>query len=397
MSLSNSENQLEPPFPFAEKEYEDRIQRFKADMQRRELDVMLLFANHSFFYLYGYDMAAGAAISYQTIIAPLDGGPVAFVRNTMAEWVSHSPFLNDIRTYDTPFDDDNAKMTVEILADLNLLSGKRIGIEKRSLTLNAYDYDLVREQVERGGGQLVDASDLVMELRIHKSPAEVAYMRQAGHLYDVVMEATFAAMKPGIRECDVNAEALHALYSAGGEDVAQPLMIVPAVMSRTNMLPPTRRMLMAGEPMFIEAGACFNRYHAVGGTTVACGAEPGKEMLEAFARARDAIDVTRSLIKPGVSTADVIKAVIDVRDIKDHEAFHAGYGIGIGYRYLWHEDLIIRVGDEHVLEENMTLSLFGFATIGEYFFIVSDPVVITTNGFDDLSTLPRDELRVVGA
>ncbi len=389
--------EFESLLPFTKEEYESRIRRFKAEMARRQLDVMLLYSNHSFFYLYGYDLAAGAAIPYQTIIAPLDGEPTAFVRNTMAQWVSRSPFLNDIRTYDTPFDADNAKKTVEILSDLGLLSGKKIGIEMRSQTLNAYDYDLIRQHVARGGGHLVDASDVVMELRIHKSTAEVACMRQAGILYDVFMSAAFSAIQPGVRECDVNAEALHAYHRAGGEDIAQPLMMIPAIMSKSHMLPPTRRMLESGEPLFIEAGACFNRYHVVGGTTVFCGSEPGNDVREAYARAREAVNVTRFLIKPGMATSAIIQEVLAARDIKDHEAFHAGYSIGIGYRNLWHEDLIIRVGDNHVLEKNMTLSLFGFATIGECFCIVADPIVITDTGFDDLSALPRDEIFVAGA
>ena len=98
-----------------------------------------------------------------------------------------------------------------------------------------------------------------------------------------------------------------------------------------------------------------------------------------------------------MSCAEIIKEVMAFRGgVEDHEAFYAGYSIGIGYRYLWHEDLVIRAGDEHVLEKNMTISLFGFGTAGDNFFLASDPIVITDDGIDDLSTLPRDELLIVG-
>ncbi len=385
------------PLVFDDAEYAGRIRRMKAEMARRKLDVMLVYANHSLFYLYGYDVAAGAALTYQMIIQPLDGDGTAHLRNTMAAWMDRVPSVKDIRSYTVSFSPDIPKETAKILAKLKLLAGKRIGIELRSLNLTARDYAILAAEVERGGGTLVDASDLVMELRIHKSPAEVAVMRQAGKLYDIFMGTTLNAMKPGVRECDVNAEALYAVYSAGADDIAQPLMIVPSILPSLHMLPPSRRRLQRGETFFIEAGGCYNRYHAIGGQTVVCGAEPTKAMREAHAKTREAVDITRSLIKPGVSCAEIIKEVMAFRGgVEDHEAFYAGYSIGIGYRYLWHEDLVIRAGDEHVLEKNMTISLFGFGTAGDNFFLASDPIVITDDGIDDLSTLPRDELLIVG-
>jgi Xaa-Pro aminopeptidase len=384
------------PLVFDQAEYAARIQRFKGEMARRHLDVMLLYSNKSFFYLYGYDMAAGVSITYKAIIAPLKGAPTAHIRNTLVPWTTRIPQLQDVRTYDVSFDDSNARETVGILADRGLLSGKRIGIETRSLQLNAHEYGIVREEVGKGGGELVDASDLVMELCIRKSPAEIAVMRQAGKLYDVAAGAVLAAVKPGVRECDVNAEAMYAHYAAGGDDTAQPLMIVPAPPAITHMLPPTRRRLNAGEILFFEVAGCINRYHVIGAQAVACGTGPGTDTQEAFKRARESANIVRSLIKPGVATADLAKAALAARgDVRNIEAFHAGYSMGIAYRYRWHEDLIIRTGDSHVLEEGMTLSIFGFGSAGDTFLFTADPIVVTEDGIDNLSALPRDELRVL--
>ncbi len=383
------------PLVFEQSEYEDRIRRFKMEMERRRLDVMLLYSNKSFFYLYGYDMAAGVSITYKALIAPLEGQPTAHVRNTLVPWTTRIPQLQDVRTYDNSFDDSNAQQTVGILSDRKLLSGKRIGIETRSLQLTAHDYSIIREEVEKGGGELVDASDLVMELCVRKSPAEIAMMRQAGKLYDVAAGAVLDAVKPGVRECDVNAEAMYAHFAAGGDDVAQPLMIVPAPPAVSHMLPPTRRRLNAGEILFFEVAGCINRYHVIGAQAVACGTAPGTDTEEAFKRARESAEVVRSLIRPGVAVADLAEAASRAGgDVDNIEAFHAGYSMGIAYRYRWHEDLIIRTGDSHILEEGMTLSIFGFGSAGDTFLFTADPIVVTGDGFDDLSGLPRDELHV---
>ncbi|TRZ58169.1 MAG: hypothetical protein D4S02_12660 [Rhodocyclaceae bacterium] len=76
------------------------------------------------------------------------------------------------------------------------------------------------------------------------------------------------------------------------------------------------------------------------------------------------------------------------------EIFHGGYSMGISYRYRWHEDLIIETKDTHVLEDGMTLSIFGSAE--EALLFTADPIAVTTDGFEELSSLPRDEPRVLG-
>lgn len=385
------------PLAFDVAEYAARQRRLREAMARRNLDCLLLYSLHSLFYLYGYDLAAGAAIPYATVLAPLEGEPTAYVRNTLAPWFGRSTMLREIRTYDEPFRDDNAAKTVELLAEKGLLAGKRIGIETRSQQLNAHDYALVRSGIERGRGVLVDASDLVMDLRIRKSPAEIGMMRLAGRLHDVFMQAALDAIRPGVRECDVHAAALHALYSAGGDDVAQPLMIMPIGLSRMHCLPPSRRRLEAGDALFVEAAGCYNRYHVVGGRTVACGTRPSAEVWKAHSRAWDAIDLTCSLLKPGAAADDIARAVIAARDIREHEAFYAAYATGIGFRYVWHEDLILRAGDTHVLEPGMTLTAFGFGTEGESFAIAATPVLITETGFESLSSMPSRELPILGA
>lgn len=385
-----------PPFPVSE--HEQRIHRLKQAMQREKLDAVLIYSQHSMYYLFGYDVMSGAAIAYQVIIVPLDGDPVALVRNTMVGQVSQSPFLGkDVRHYTESFAADVVRMTTDILAEKRLLRGRKIGIETRSLTLNAHDYEVVRQGVAAGGGELVDASELVAELRMRKSATELDYLRCAGRLTDVMLEAAYAAMRPGVRGCEVEAEALRAVYSAGSDDMAQPLYIVPGSAGNNTSQAFSRRRLRRGEAFILEGGACYNRYNAVGGYPAFCGAEPDREIRRVFASARESVDAGREVLRAGLPVADLAKAMA-VNQQKGAEGFHGGYGIGIGYRYLWHEAPIIRPSDRHVLEAGMVLSLFGFGASddGLRFLFLAEPVIVTETGLEDLSRLPRSELRVVG-
>ncbi len=387
-----------PAPPFERAEHEERIRRLRLAMQSGKLDAVLIYSQHSMYYLFGYDVMSGAAIAYQAIIVPLDGDPIALVRNTMVPYVSQSPFLGrDVRHYTDSFSTDSVRMTTDILAEKRLLNRKRIGIETRTLTLNAHDYEIVRQGVADGGGQLVDAAELVAGLRVRKSATELDYLRQAGRLTDVMLEAAFAAMRPGARGCDVEAEALRAVHAAGGEDMAQPLYIVPARTGDNTSEPFTRRRIQRGDAVALEGGACYRRYNAVAGYPAFCGAEPDQEIRNVFGRARDSIDAGRAVLRAGLPVADLAKAMA-VHQQSGAEGFHGGYGIGIGYRYLWHEEPFIRPSATQVLDAGMVLSLFGFGVSGDgsRFLFIAEPVIVNSTGLEDLCYQRSSELRVVG-
>ncbi|OAF14075.1 hypothetical protein AYJ54_43065 [Bradyrhizobium centrolobii] len=51
--------------------------------------------------------------------------------------------------------------------------------------------------------KFVDADLLVNWIRIVKSPAELALMRQAGSTADAMMQRVIDVVAPGVRECDI--------------------------------------------------------------------------------------------------------------------------------------------------------------------------------------------------
>ena len=130
-----------------------------------------------------------------------------------------------------------------------------------------------RLAVHLAAASIVDASALLTDLRLEKSPAEVACMREAGTLFDIGMRAGFAAMHEGTRECDVHGAVMQSIYAAGGEfpAVAPPLESGPRTLHQTHGAA-LRRELKAHDPVNLEIGACFRRYHAVGVRSAAIGA-----------------------------------------------------------------------------------------------------------------------------
>lgn len=381
------------PLAFEASEYERRQERLRVAMEAQRLDAMLLFHQESLYYLYGYDQIGYWV--YQTAVVPADGSPPAVLcRSADEHLVRDSPFLDDVRTWLDDSPRDPGQITADIVAERGLLgAGARIGIERRAHSLLPYYYDLLRDALP-GGVELVDASDIVSELRHVKSPAELDAMRRAGRVMDAGLEAAFAAFEPGIRECDLHAAVAHGMYTAGGEFPAVPPPIAsgPRTLSQTHG-GATQRVIAPGDPVTIEVGGVANRYHAVAAHSGVAG-EPTARMRAVFDGIADALQSGYELITPGRPTtelADRVQGRLEANGLS-RRGRHVGYGIGIGYPPSWLEPLRLKATDGHELVTGMTF--FYFAGITDldagFCFYVGEPIAVTDGGHERLSRLPLE-------
>ena len=68
------------------------------------------------------------------------------------------------------------------LARKHKLIGKRIGLEVPAFYLHPYHYLALRDLL--GPDRVIDASDLIADLKLVKSPAEIAYIRAAARQFE---------------------------------------------------------------------------------------------------------------------------------------------------------------------------------------------------------------------
>ena len=382
--------------PFDRSEYAARLRHTRAAMREAGLDALLVFHQEHMFYLAGYDQIGYWV--YQVLIVPAADLPMtAVVRKVDELLVRDGGVVEDVRVWLDDATRDPAQQTADILAERGLLRGKRLGIERKSHALLPYYYDLLREAL--AGAELVDASDLVTELRLIKSPAEIAYMRRAGEVMDAGVRAAWDTLRPGVRECDVHAAVAAAMYRAGGEhpSVAPPMGTGPRTLTQTHGAATTREV-RAGDPFLLEVGGCVRRYHAVCMRTASVG-RPGTRARSMHDAIRAATDAGLAAIKPGVPTAEVARVVHDglARHGYSRRGQHVGYGIGLGYPPTWIDSLRIKETDPHILREGMTFLFHAglLAPERDVYVALGDPVLVTSSGHDRLTRLSR-ELTVVG-
>src|SRR5207253_8488803 len=89
------------------------------------------------------------------------------------------------------------------------MQGKRIGIQLETFGLLPRAAAELHEALD-GWCELVDASDLVLQLRHVKSPQELDYLRKAGEIVDQAQAAAIETTRAGAFEGDVIA----AVYGA---------------------------------------------------------------------------------------------------------------------------------------------------------------------------------------
>lgn len=111
----------------------------------------------------------------------------------------------DIRVWNDDGVTNPASDLKDILASKNL-AGERIGIEMATHGLTGGNYEKVREALD-GWCRLEDATMLIRQLRVVKSPAELDYVRRAAEIADAALTAMICETRPSAFEGDIAAPA----------------------------------------------------------------------------------------------------------------------------------------------------------------------------------------------
>lgn len=118
--------------------------------------------------------------------------------------------------------------------------------------------------------------------------------------------------------------------------------------------------------------------------------EPSAEQAEVFRVMIEAADIGFAMLRPGVSCHDVdhkVMSFLRAEGFTDNLLHRVGHGIGMG----GHEGPWVAEGSDDILEENMIISIEpGIYWRGQGGYRHSDTVLITADGYRNLTDFPRD-------
>ncbi|MSO65388.1 MAG: aminopeptidase P family protein [Alphaproteobacteria bacterium] len=237
--------------------------------------------------------------------------------------------------------------------------------------------------------EIVDALNIFREIRMVKSPAEIAVMRRAAVVNEEALEASIAAAHEGAtwRELETVYHVEHARRGGRGGHILTALGGLP------------NERVVKGEPFLFDALGEYEHYFGDLGRTAVVG-EPSAELVRRMRAIQAGWRAACEAIRPGLRRSALIDRVVKaVQQAGFPEYFYVSpHSIG-----LEHTDSPVLVGPrthdvetaDYALEANMVINVdMPYYELGWGNIHVEDTVVVTSDGYEPL-TSERMELRVL--
>lgn len=122
------------------------------------------------------------------------------------------------------------------------------------------------------GTELVDASDILLDLRYHKSEAELAVMRVSAGIVTCAMQAALGVLQPGISELEVAAAAEYVMKRLGGERYGIATIVSSGKRVSNVIGGASRKIIESGDLVELTLSIRYEGLSACIGRTVGVGA-----------------------------------------------------------------------------------------------------------------------------
>jgi Xaa-Pro dipeptidase len=319
---------------FTREELAARVSAARTALRREKLDAVLLFAQESLYYLTGFDTSG--FVFFQCAVLTADDAPIILLtRRPDLEQARRTSTIEDVRLW---YDKEGGDPSVELQSILTEkgLKGARVGIELRTFGLTADKYELVRNRLA-DWCTLSDASHIVRNLRLVKSPAEIAYVRRAAELADQSLVAMLEATHPGAFEGDIAAAGSVPILAGGGDPPPSGPVLGSGNRALLIRSASGFRHLDPVDQLTLEFAGSYRRYSACLMRTVAIG-KGDDTQRRMFEVTRDALTAMTETAKPGRPLGEIDDAhrrVYDTAGYSHARMSACGYSLGALYRPTW--------------------------------------------------------------
>ncbi|WP_306141929.1 Xaa-Pro peptidase family protein [Roseibium sp. MMSF_3412] len=371
----------EPDFP--EAEFEERLERAQRAMRANGLDALFFTTEAEVRYFTGF-----RTLFWQSptrpwfLVVPASGKPIAVIPQIGAHLMA-STWIDDIRTFSAPHPTDDG---VSLLADC--LSGYgKIGMpmgRESAMRMPLRDFRALTARL--ANPEFVDASDLMMKLRMVKSEREIALLREicgigsAGFANAATLFHEGQSLKEVFRTFRIE------LLRQGADDV--PYLVGGAGQGGYGdvISPPTDRQLEAGDILMLDTGATKNGYFCDFDRNFAIGSA-SDEVRTAHEKLVRAVKAAADIARPGQTCADLFSAMTAVLGQDDGDVGRLGHGLGMQLT----EMPSITGFDTTGLTENMVMTLEPSIDLGNGKMMVHEENIVVRDGPPEFLSTPAPE------
>jgi Xaa-Pro aminopeptidase len=281
----------------------------------------------------------------------------------------------------------------------------RVELEQRDLLSEPVGIDAIEPPVlfalQKAGVTVVDGQQLMQQARMIKTQDEITLLNMACGMVDAAYEELYRTMRAGIRENECVALVNRVLYEMGSEFVEG----VNAISGERCSPHPhvfTDRALRPGDPAYFDILHSYMGYRTCYYRTFAVGSA-SRPLVDAYKRCRYYLDAAIDLIRPGVTTAEVVKVFPKAQEFgfpDEEAAFALQFGHGVGLT-IWEKPIFSRlVSLDHPeeIQEGMVFALETFwpASDGWSAARIEEQMVVTADGAEIITRFPAEDLVIAG-
>ena len=357
-----------------------RLAKLRDIMRRAGLDIVALAPGPSHFYISG----ARHIRHERPIVAlyPLDGQPAAVIPELEIPLFQRHAQPPRLFVYG---DDEGSAGAFQAAFRAMGAADAVIGVE--GLRMRFFEGELLRRAAPRA--TVIDASHALVELRLHKDRHEIAKLRRAVAISEAALKATLTRIKVGMSEIEAARILEGHIAALGGQGLAFETILHAGGNSALPHSPPLPYRIQPGDPLLIDFGARVEGYCADITRCFVVGAA-SQAQLEFHAVVQAANRAARDLAGPGIAAEALDMAARQVIIEAGYGSLlrhRAGHGIGLEA----YEAPYIAPGNRRLLEPGMVFTLEpGIYRIGEIGIRIEDMLLITDDGAECLTSLPRE-------
>ena len=377
---------------FERSEYEARIETTCARMAALGLDGLILFRQESMYYLTGYDTSGYSM--FQGGYLGADGRTALLTRTADRLQSKLTSIFEDIRIWYDSEDASPGDDLRNMLEDYGC-RGKRLGIEYHAYGLTGLRAKMVDTALE-GFCELVEATDLVREVRLVKSDAELAFVRKAGVLCDAILDVSIAKTRPGTSVKAVYADMMQALIAGGGDPTASRWPMGSGEAAMFGRYHTGDEIVTAQDQVVFEPAAAYRHYHACMMYNIVTGQLPAKQadMNKACA---EAIDACQAVLKPGTTVGELFdthKRTLEKAGFGDAALAACGYTLGASYPPSWMDWPMLWADNPQVIEAGMVffMHMILFDKDAGLSMCIGETAIVTEGECERVNHIPREPI-----
>ncbi|SHH29222.1 M24 family metallopeptidase [Thermosipho atlanticus] len=271
-----------------------------------------------------------------------------------------------------------------VVETLRKLDVKSVGIEKSKISLALFES--LKESLDIN---YVDVTNELLNLRAVKNEIEIEKIRKAIYIAEEAFKMTLEIIKPGITEKEVAAYLEYQMKLLGADKIAFETIVASGWRGALPHGIASEKKIEKGEPVVVDWGAIYKGYVS-DLTRVFCIGEPDEKVKEIHKIVIEAQERAINGVKSGLTGATVdnmAREYIEKKGYGEYFGHSLGHGIGLEV----HEEPRFGPTYKKVIPTNSVVTVEpGIYLPNEFGIRIEDDILVTDNGCEVLSSLPRN-------